>query len=256
MTSESSLMLLPTLFSLKGKTIVVTGAARGLGLAQSLALIEAGATVHALDLLPSSTLLSPPPGYNYHSINILSPSLGPLINSLGPIHGCIAAAGINQETPALSYTEEDFSRMMAVNVTGVFMTCQAVARVMVKYGTRGSMVVIASMSGSIANRGLICSAYNASKGAVKQLAKNLASEWGPEHGIRVNSISPGYIVTDMVEQLLATKPERRQEWADQNMLKRLSKPEEFSGAAVFLLSEASSFMTGADLVIDGGHSAW
>ncbi|KAI5782141.1 hypothetical protein FPQ18DRAFT_362914 [Pyronema domesticum] len=222
MTSESSLMLLPTLFSLKGKTIVVTGAARGLGLAQSLALIEAGATVHALDLLPSSTLLSPPPGYNYHSINILSPSLGPLINSLGPIHGCIAAAGINQETPALSYTEEDFSRMMAVNVTG--------------YGTRGSMVVIASMSGSIANRvsdGLICSAYNASKGAVKQLAKNLASEWGSR------TRDP-----DMVEQLLATKPERRQEWADQNMLKRLSKPEEFSGAAVFLLSEASSFMTG------------
>ncbi|KAI5810696.1 hypothetical protein BZA77DRAFT_327162 [Pyronema omphalodes] len=256
MTTESSPMSLPGLFSLRGKTIVVTGGARGLGLSQSLALIEAGATVHALDLLPTSTLASPPAGYHYHSINILSPDLGVLIDSLGPIHGCIAAAGINQETPALSYSAEDFSKMMAVNVTGVFLTCQAVARSMVKGGIRGSIVVIASMSGSIANRGLICSAYNASKGAVKQLAKNLASEWGPDHGIRVNSISPGYIVTDMVEQLFVTKPERRQEWADQNMLKRLSKPEEYTGAAVFLLSEASSFMTGADLVIDGGHSAW
>lgn len=98
-------------------------------------------------------------------------------------------------------------------------------------------------------------AYNASKAAVVQLARNLASEWGA-HGIRVNTISPGYIVTAMTETLFEAVPERRTAWPDANMLGRLSYPEEYRGAAVFLLSDASSFMTGADLRIDGGHCAW
>lgn len=88
-----------------------------------------------------------------------------------------------------------------------------------------------------------------------QLARNLASEWG-EHGIRVNTISPGYIVTNMVEMLFESFPERRTEWATQNMLGYLSRPDQYRGAAVFLISEASSFMTGSDLRMDGGHSAW
>ena len=170
------------------------------------------------------------------------------------------------------------------------MTAQAVAKEMIRWGNGGSIVMIASMSGSVANRvslplythphsrtpahcvlspttprltltppssiqGLICPAYNASKAAVIQLARNLASEWGP-HGIRVNTISPGYIVTAMVENLFKQYPERRRDWPTQNMLGKLSRPDEYRGAAVFLVSQASSFMTGADLKIDGGHSAW
>jgi NAD(P)-dependent dehydrogenase (short-subunit alcohol dehydrogenase family) len=104
-------------------------------------------------------------------------------------------------------------------------------------------------------QGLICPAYNASKAGVVQLARNLASEWGM-YGIRVNTISPGYIVTAMVEALFVEYPERKEEWPKQNMLDRLSKPEEYRGAAVFLISDASSFMTGSDLRIDGGHCAW
>ncbi len=104
-------------------------------------------------------------------------------------------------------------------------------------------------------KGLICPAYNASKAGVVQLARNLASEWG-EHGIRVNTISPGYIVTEMVEQLFVTHPDRKEEWPKHNMLGRLSKPQEYRGAAVFLISDASSFMTGSDMRIDGGHCAW
>lgn len=176
--------------------------------------------------------------------------------------GLIAAAGIQQETPALEYSAEDVDLMMSVNVTGVFMTAQAVAKQMVKFGNGGSIVLIASMSGTVANRvrlplllfdlislltrdlqGLICPAYNASKSAVLQLARNLASEWG-EHSIRVNTISPGYIVTAMVEELFKKFPERRTDWPKQNMLGRLSAPEEYRGAAVFLVSDASSFMTG------------
>jgi NAD(P)-dependent dehydrogenase (short-subunit alcohol dehydrogenase family) len=88
---------------------------------------------------------------------------------------------------------------------------------------------------------LICPAYNASKAGVIQLARNLASEWG-EHNIRVNTISPGYIVTAMVEALFEQYPERKTDWPTQNMLGRLSKPSEYRGAAVFLISDASSFM--------------
>ena len=90
-------------------------------------------------------------------------------------------------------------------------------------------------------QGLICPAYNASKAGVIQLARNLASEWG-EHNIRVNTLSPGYIVTAMVEELFRQFPERREEWPKQNMLGRLSGPREYRGAGVFLLSDASSFM--------------
>lgn len=104
-------------------------------------------------------------------------------------------------------------------------------------------------------QGLICPAYNASKAAVLQLARNLAAEWGT-YNIRVNTISPGYIVTAMVEKLFVEFPERRDQWPKENMLGRLSRPEEYRGAAVFLLSDASSFMTGSDLRMDGGHAAW
>ncbi|KAL0262524.1 hypothetical protein SLS55_001492 [Diplodia seriata] len=210
----------------------------------------------------------------------------------GRLDGLVAAAGIQQETPALEYTASDANRMLEVNVTGAFMIAQAAAKQMIRFGRGGSIVLIASMSGTVANRvctslslslslshlthpspphhqhsiesdngafthqGLICPAYNASKAAVIQLARNLASEWGAAHGIRVNTISPGYIVTAMVEELFARFPERRRDWPAQNMLGRLSGPEEYRGAAVFLVSDASSFMTGADLRMDGGHAAW
>ena len=102
---------------------------------------------------------------------------------------------------------------------------------------------------------MACAAYNASKGAVIQLARNLASEWG-QYGIRVNTISPGYILTAMVADSLRIRPDRALDWPRENMLGRLSRPDEYRGVAVFLVSGASSFMTGSDLRIDGGHAAW
>ncbi|ESZ89684.1 oxidoreductase [Sclerotinia borealis F-4128] len=257
-------------FSLADKVVCVSGAGRGLGLVQAEALLEAGAKVYALDRLET-----PSPDFDriasraqkelgtslsYRRIDVRDvDSLNSIIKEIaqkeGRMDGLIAAAGIQQETSALEYTAKDVDLMMSVNVTGVFMTAQAVAKQMLKFGNGGSIVLIASMSGTVANKGLICPAYNASKSAVLQLARNLASEWG-EHGIRVNTISPGYIVTAMVEELFEKFPERRIEWPKQNMLGRLSKPEEYRGAAVFLLSGASSFMTGADLRMDGGHASW
>ncbi|KAK0731369.1 hypothetical protein B0H67DRAFT_597268 [Lasiosphaeris hirsuta] len=263
--------LLPE-FSLAGKVIIVSGGARGVGLTQAEGLLEAGAVVHALDVLPPPDAESEfarvaaraerelGSSLTYHRVDVrdqaaLNEIVGGIADAAGGVHGLIAAAGIQQETPALEYSAADADRMLGVNVTGVFMTAQAVARQMIKRGQPGSLVLIGSMSGTVANRGLICPAYNASKAAVLQLARNLAAEWG-EHGIRVNTISPGYIVTAMTAGLFEAFPERKTAWPDANMLKRLSYPEEYRGAAVFLLSDASSFMTGADLRIDGGHCAW
>jgi len=271
---------------LTDRVVLVSGAARGLGLTQAEALLEAGATgkgrykrepagsdcalVYALDRLPE-----PSPNFNkiqqraleelgcrlhYRQIDVRDVvNLNRIVEEIGSEHGridgLIAAAGIQQETPALEYTAEDANKMFEVNITGVFMTAQAAAKQMIRFGNGGSIVMIGSMSGTVANRGLICPAYNASKAGVLQLARNLASEWG-EYNIRVNTISPGYIVTAMVEQLFVQFPERKTEWPTQNMLGRLSAPSEYRGAAVFLISDASSFMTGSDLRMDGGHSSW
>ncbi|KAF2089206.1 NAD(P)-binding protein [Saccharata proteae CBS 121410] len=257
-------------FNLTDKVVLVSGAARGLGLTQAEALLEAGAIVYALDRLeqpsPDFAPLQEHASKNlgtalhYRRIDVrdvvgLNKVISDIAKHHGRLDGLIAAAGIQQETPALEYTQEDANMMFEVNVTGAFMTAQATARQMIELKCEGSIVMIASMSGSVANKGLICPAYNASKAAVIQLARNLASEWGP-HGIRVNTISPGYIVTAMVEELFKLYPDRRADWPTQNMLGRLSKPQEYRGAACFLISDASSFMTGADLRMDGGHSAW
>ncbi|KAF3762224.1 hypothetical protein M406DRAFT_98965 [Cryphonectria parasitica EP155] len=255
--------------SLKDKVIIVSGAGRGLGLVQSEALLEAGAKVYAIDRLEK-----PDPDFarvqaraeelgtslTFQRLDVrdnisLNATVQKIADDNGRIDGLLACAGIQQETSALEYTMEDADKMFGVNITGVFMTAQAVARQMRRLDRPGSMVLIASMSGHVANKGLICPAYNASKAGVLQLGRNLAAEWGL-HGIRVNTISPGYIVTAMTAPLFKQYPDRKENWPKQNMLGRLSYPEEYRGAAVFLLSDASSFMTGSDLRMDGGHCAW
>ena len=164
--------LLPE-FSLKDRVIVVSGGARGVGLTQAEALLEAGAVVHALDRLPTPT---PDSDFSrvasratselgsrlsYHRVDVrdqaaLGKIVGGIAEKEGRLDGLIAAAGINQETPALEYTAEDADKMLGINVTGVFMTAQAVAREMIKRKQKGSLVLIGSMSATVANRGLIC----------------------------------------------------------------------------------------------------
>ena len=179
----------------------------------------------------------------------------------GRLDGVVAAAGVQQVTPALDYGPDDVARMLEINYTGVFMTAQAAARQMFKYKTRGSICLIASMSGLVANKGLLSPVYNSSKAAVIQLARNLAMEWSPVRddgsgGIRVNCISPGHILTPMVLKNFEEVPGLRETWEAENMMGRLAETTEFKGAVLFLLSGASSFMTGNNLVIDGGHTAW
>ncbi|KAF9885642.1 hypothetical protein FE257_012733 [Aspergillus nanangensis] len=256
-------------FSLRDRVYVITGGGRGLGLAQAEAISQAGAKVHCFDRLPE-----PDPGFylaqedarryrgslHYHHVDVrssegLDQAVAGIVSLHGKINGLVAAAGVQQLKQAVDYTSQDVAEMMDINYTGVFMSASSVARQMIARQTGGSIVLVASMSGIIANKGLKSPVYNSSKAAVSQLCRNLAMEWG-KHGIRINALCPGHIVTPMVQKNFEEVPGLRETWERENMLGRLASPEEFTGATIFLLSDSSSFMTGSNLVIDGGHTAW
>ncbi|KAI0909177.1 short chain dehydrogenase [Ustulina deusta] len=261
------------LFSLSGKLIVITGGGRGLGIALAAAVLEAGGHVTCLDILQApaaeewaalqETAKQSNLGIYYRECDITNEEI--LENTMAEIdtvakragaqfYGVVACAGIQQRILAVDCPQADFERIQRVNVTGTFLTAKHTARILIKNGVRGSIVLIASMSGQIANRGLTCSAYNTSKAAVQQMCRSLAQEWG-QYGIRINTLSPGYIKTAMTDELLATAPELEKIWMAGALLGRLGAPEDFKAPAIFLLSAGSSFMTGADLRVDGGHCA-
>ncbi|EAQ89407.1 hypothetical protein CHGG_06026 [Chaetomium globosum CBS 148.51] len=202
------------------------------------ALVEAGGKVYALDRSPepdeqwaeaiARVVPSAGGSLHYRQQNVADTAhLDSLIASIadenGRLDGAVAAAGVQQVTEALDYTPEDVARMLDVNYTGVFMTAQSVARQMFRYKMRGSICLIASMSGMVANKGLLSPVYNSSKAAVIQLAKNLAMEWSPVRedgtgGIRVNCISPGHILTPMVLKNFEEVPGLRETWEGENMI--------------------------------------
>ncbi|KAF2721313.1 NAD(P)-binding protein [Polychaeton citri CBS 116435] len=263
-------------FDLSGQTHVVTGGAQGLGLAMAEGLAEAGASVYCLDyqanpskeFLEAQTDLQTDNGGQLHfqQVDVRNHAqLEDVILNLAAkrerLDGVIAAAGVQQLCPALEYTYEDAKRMLDINCTGVFFTAQAAAKAMTRYRSRGKICLIASMSGLIANKGLISPMYNCSKAAVIQMARSLSMEWARANsdgtgGIRVNALCPGNIMTPMVKKNFEEVPGLKEKWEAENMMGRLAEPTEFKGAALFLLSDHSSFMTGSSLVIDAGYTAW
>ncbi|KAF8634994.1 hypothetical protein AX15_000609 [Amanita polypyramis BW_CC] len=178
-------------------------------------------------------------------------------HELGPITGLIANAGVSVVKPAFELTKSHFDTVFDVNVFGVFNVSRAISDLWVEKNQKGSIVVTSSMSSSIINQrapneALTQVFYNSSKAAVSNLVKGLAAEWA-KHGIRVNALSPGYAKTD---QTLYMDPKIRDYQAKSLPLKRFAEPEEMTGQAMLLLSDASSYMTGGEYFVDGGRLVW
>lgn len=176
-----------------------------------------------------------------------------IVQEFGKVDILVTNAGITGGAPAEDYPYEDFKRMIDVNLTGTFLFARTAGKWWIDNKVDGRILVVSSMSGSIVNRPQKQSAYNASKAASAQLMKSLASEWAP-YGIRVNALSPGYIQTEANE---GQEMERlSKEWIKDIPMARIAKPEEFRGAAVWLVSDASSYVTGSEIIVDGGYTIW
>ncbi|KAJ5990513.1 hypothetical protein N7499_011061 [Penicillium canescens] len=257
-------------FDMEGRVYAITGGGRGLGLSMAEALIEAGAKVYCLDRLetPHQDFIAAKNKaeneyggtLEYIRIDVrnnteVNTTMATIAAQHERLDGLVAAAGINHLQSALEYSQHALDDVMSINYNGVFNSATAAARQMFNYQQKGSILLVASMSGLIANKGMTSPVYNSSKAAVIQLSRSLAMEWG-RHGIRVNSLCPGHIITPMVDEVFQQNPAARATWEAENMLGRLALPEEFRGSALFCLSDASSFMTGSTLLIDGGHTAW
>jgi NAD(P)-dependent dehydrogenase (short-subunit alcohol dehydrogenase family) len=233
------------LFRLDGQTALVTGAGSGIGQRLAVGLAEAGAAAVACFDIPGS------PG-DVTSAADLAAAVAEVEKQLGPLTVALNCAGIANAAPSETMAQQQWQRMLDVNLTGIFLTCQAEAAVMLPR-KRGAIVNIASMSGSIVNRGLLQAHYNSSKAAVIHLSKSLAMEWCTR-GVRVNAISPGYTATPM-----NTRPEvaeQAKQFEADTPLGRMASVDELVGPAVFLVSSAASFVTGIDLLVDGGFVCW
>ncbi|MCO5732161.1 SDR family oxidoreductase [Rhizobium sp. SSA_523] len=261
--SEMSLNA-PKLFTLTGQVALVTGAGSGIGQRIAIGLAQCGADVALLDRRTDDGLATTArfvQAAGRRSVEIaadvtqaeaLSEAVARTEAELGPLTLAVNAAGIANANPAEEMEEAQFQTMMDINLKGVFLSCQAEARAMLKNG-RGSIVNIASMSGVIVNRGLNQCHYNASKAGVIHMSKSMAMEWVGRN-IRVNTISPGYTATPM-----NTRPEMVHQtklFEEQTPMQRMANVDEMVGPAVYLLSDAASFVTGVDLLVDGGFCCW
>jgi NAD(P)-dependent dehydrogenase (short-subunit alcohol dehydrogenase family) len=248
------------LFDLHGKRALITGASSGIGKEVALAYVQAGAEVaiaarhsEALEEVAEELIAAGgrvvPIRCDVTQPDQVTGMLEKVTAEFGGIDIAVCNAGIITITPMLEMSLEEFQRIQNTNVNGVYLTAQAAARAMVRQGRGGVIINTASMSGHIINIPQQVGHYCASKAAVIHLTKAMAVEFGP-HGIRVNSVSPGYILTELVEPYA----EYQALWEPKIPMGRLGRPEELTGLYLYLASEASSYMTGSDIVIDGGYT--
>ncbi|MFY0405530.1 SDR family NAD(P)-dependent oxidoreductase [Solicola sp. PLA-1-18] len=250
-------------FALDGRTAIVTGGYRGLGLAFSRALAEAGADVviaardgdASVDVAAS---LAEETGRRVLAVRTdvtdraeVDALVARTVDETGRLDVVVNNAGTCVHRPALEVGDDEFREVFDVNVMGVWMLSTAAARHMAEHGG-GSIVNIGSMSGDIVNRPQWQPAYNASKAAVHHLTRSLAAEWAPL-GIRVNAVAPGYVKTEMSP---VDEPEFRRQWIEDAPMERYATPDEIAPTVVHLASPSSSFMTGSIVTIDGGYSVF
>ncbi|KAK1783851.1 D-arabinitol dehydrogenase [Copromyces sp. CBS 386.78] len=266
----------PTLatFSLQGKVAVVTGGARGLGLVMGQGIVVSGGDLAIVDLnqeeaakqaqnivetfkkdYPSAKKI---PKVTAHYADVADPSsvdscIAEILSQHGKIDNLVTSAGFTENFEAIAYPVDRMRKLWGVNVDGTYLFATAVARHLMERQSPGSLVFIGSMSGSIVNVPQPQTPYNASKAAVRHLAASLAVEWA-KAGIRVNCISPGYMLTALTKKILDENPDLKEKWTSLIPQGQMGNPEDLMGPVTFLLSDASRYVTGADLRVDGGYT--
>ncbi|KAK8072198.1 hypothetical protein PG996_005546 [Apiospora saccharicola] len=261
-------------FSLEGKTGVVTGGARGLGLVMGQGMVISGANLAIVDMNKEeaerqAALLvelyrdenpgaSRVPKVTAHYADVsdadsVQACIDSIIAEHGRIDNLVTSAGFTENYEAINYPIDRMRKLWNVNVDGTYLFAITVAKHLMERKASGSMVFIGSMSGSIVNVPQPQAPYNAAKAAVRHLAASLAVEWASA-GIRVNCISPGYMLTALTEKILDDNPDLKKQWTSLIPQGKMGLPDDLMGPVTFLLSDASHYVTGADLRVDGGYT--
>jgi NAD(P)-dependent dehydrogenase (short-subunit alcohol dehydrogenase family) len=251
------------LFSLKNRTVIITGSAQGIGRVGAIACGKAGGNIaitdkdfNAAKILEDELKTA---GINAKAwkldVTIENKIMEVFENAashFGSLDVLINNAGTANRTPAERMKTEDFKHIIQLNLTSSFICCRTASKYMFK-NKKGSIINISSIMGITGGGPAPNSPYHASKGAIVNLTRSLANEWG-ERGIRVNSIGPTYTKTRLIKDLNANK-ENLRHIIDRTPLKRLAEVSEMAGGILFLASDASSIVTGHTLMLDGGWSA-
>ncbi len=251
-------------FDLTGKTALITGAGRGIGLATARKLAGAGADVIIAEFIPengrsaAAEIIALGRRSMFIEVDVRDPQsvnemAAAALAEFPQIDILVCNAGIAQAVAAEECSDEDWLNMIATNLNGVFWCCRAIGRHMLERGS-GAIVNLASMSGMIVNKPQPQSHYNAAKAAVILLTKSLGAEWA-DRGVRVNCVSPGYIGTDMTKEAMSNA-EWNATWHEMTPMGRVGTPDEIANAIHYLASPAASFATGTNLVVDGGYTSW
>jgi NAD(P)-dependent dehydrogenase (short-subunit alcohol dehydrogenase family) len=249
-------------FRLDGKKVLITGGSRGIGRSVALGLAEAGADIaivargveaarEAADEVAKSGVKAIAVEADITKPEQVASMMKRIVEEFGTLDVAFNNAGtaIVEKAEEMSY--ESLVEVINVNLIGLFLCCQAEAKIMIERGG-GSIINMASMSAHVVNVPQETANYNASKAGVVRLTKCLAVEWA-KHNIRVNSLCPGYTLTELARSF---SEELMNQWKEKIPMGRMADPSELQGAVLFLASDASSYCTGTDLIVDGGYTLW
>ncbi len=248
-------------FSLKGKTAIVTGATRGLGQGIAIGLAEAGADIVCVGRSDDSETRSKVEGLGRQYLNLrldVGEESAPeqivckTVEHFGKLDILVNAAGITRRVMAIDIDRKDWQDVLDVNLTALFFMCQAAARQFIKQGGGGKIINIGSMTSY--QGGIKVIPYTASKAAVRNITMHMCNEWAAKYNIHVNCIAPGYMITNMTAPM-RSEPSRMAETNTRIPMERWGTPEDLAGAAIFLASDASDYVNGFTIAVDGGFLA-